>query len=267
MSKTLGLLALVAAAAAAGPVHAGAGFETLDRQSVDGVTQIQISYPGHHRAVTGYLLLPPGEDRRSAVIFNHSGEGVTEDLLWRGRELASRGYVVFAPEYRADTAAPRFRVMPGDVENVLAGDRALRNHPRVDDRSVGIIGSGHGALIALLAEAEAGPRHFRCVAQASGNQGARDRAPEIKSPVFIQHGARDRVAEMQEARFMGIELKNTGNSSVTIKEYTLGRFDLWFHREPGGFTAEEISQADWAWDDLNAFLDRFLGTGHGVNVR
>jgi dienelactone hydrolase len=264
-----GLLALTLGASLILGAGAPAGAQNLDlisQKSAGDVTQVTVSYPAPAGTMRGELFLPAGQGQNSAVLFLHSGEGVDETLIDRCRGLAEQGYVVFAPEYRRSNGS-KFDLTTGEVENVLAADDALRNHPRVNPHQVGIIGCSHGSMTAMLAVAEAdNPRRFRCVAQASGNQAAKSQADKIKIPVLIQHGAKDQTAPMQDARFLGIEIKNRGNSSVNIKEYTLAGHDLWFIQGPDHIE-EEISQSQWAWDDLDAFVGRYLASGSALSTR
>lgn len=71
------------------------------------------------------------------------------------RELVAQGYVVVAPEYRGSTGYGRGMYEAIDyggreVGDVLAArDWVVRNHPRVDNSRVGLIGWSHGGLITL----------------------------------------------------------------------------------------------------------------------
>ncbi|NNF06668.1 MAG: hypothetical protein HKN21_07905 [Candidatus Eisenbacteria bacterium] len=245
----------------------GPSFRHIDNEAMGEVTKVKVEFSTDQGARQGDLFLPPGNSPHAAVIFLHSGEGLTKTFKERCRELAEGGLVVFAPEYRTGIAGTRFEADPTEVACVLEADALLRQHPRVDKHQVGLIGSSHGSLVALLAVAEGDRRQFRCVAQASGNQGAIAKAGDIKIPVLVQHGAKDAVANMQDARFMGIEIKKTGNSSVTIKEYTLAGHDLWYLHKSNGSSEEQIAQGNWAWDDLNDFLGRYLTSGASLNAR
>jgi len=255
------LLLSIAVAAFAAEPRLTAGAVTV----TDGITETAVSYPSGTATAHARLFLPPGNDPVPAVVFcpPEAAPGAAFDA--RCRDLASEGYAVFVPPYGGNGSL--FEVGPEEVARVLAGDAALRGHPRVLANQVAIIGSGHGSLTALLAVADSEPRRFRCVVHACGNRGAQDRAAAIKIPLLVQVGRKDAVADYQQARFMAIDIRKAGNSSVTIKEYTMVGHDFWFWTDPEEFGVDRVNQAQWAWEDMTSFLDRhFDGTG-GVNVR
>jgi len=72
------------------------------------------------------------------------------------RELMAQGYIVVAPEYRGSTGYGEWFYKLIDyggreVEDCLAArDWAVKNHPRVDAKRVGILGWSHGGLITLM---------------------------------------------------------------------------------------------------------------------
>jgi dienelactone hydrolase len=255
---------LLAACLAPAPVLAdsvpSAPFTALDAKEHGSVVQVKVTYPAGTETVQGWLFLPAGQEAGPALIFCHPGFGVDDRVAGRCRDLAEAGYTVLAPEYRIQQA-PRFTVTPGEVERILAGDALLRRHTRVNPHQVGIVGSSHGSLLALLAVADTERNHFRAAVHACGDRSAQNRAADIKCPVLVQVGKRDQEVDYQEGRFMAIDLRTAGNSGVTIKEYTLAGHDFWFWTDPATFTIDEIAQGQWAWEDMLDFVGRYLTTG------
>jgi len=137
----------------------------------------------------------------------------------------------------------------------------------VNAHRVGIVGSSHGAPAALEAVAAGERYHFGCAVFASGNRWPEDRAAQIKTPLLVQVGKADREIDYQECRFTGLFIQKAGNSAVTIDEYTMAGHDFWFWTDPETFSADEISQGKWAWDDMLQFLGRYLATGPASAVR
>ena len=104
---------------------------------------------------------------RPAVIFVH-GAGYLQNAhrYWSSyyREymfhhlLASRGYVVLDPDYRASAGYGRdwrtgiYRHMGGkDLEDVVDGAKHLVSAERVDARRIGVYGGSYGGFITLMA--------------------------------------------------------------------------------------------------------------------
>jgi dipeptidyl aminopeptidase/acylaminoacyl peptidase len=266
----------------------------LDTAVVDGITQMEVAYPSDTLTVRGFLFLPPGDDVRPAVVFNHGGvSGVSADMKRRGRDLARLGYAVLAPAYRGEGGSEgAIEVAAGEVDDVLNGAALLAAHPRVDRARVAVTGSSHGALIAVLAAARE-PDRFRCVVEACGvmeingwyrylvengfdvgdslsvavyGRGPEDKpeaftrrsavrvAPSVRVPVLIQQGAVDRTVPAEQAVAFESALRAAGHTEVTRREYSLLGHAFWFWDDPEKHTAAEIAQADSAWADFTAFL-------------
>jgi dipeptidyl aminopeptidase/acylaminoacyl peptidase len=122
----------------------------------------------HARLFTPEMIGARRDSRRPAVIFVH-GAGYLQEAnrFWSAnyyREnmfnnlLASRGYVVLSPDYRASSGYGRdwrtaiYRHMGGkDLEDVVDGARFLVETERVDPRRIGVYGGSYGGLITLMA--------------------------------------------------------------------------------------------------------------------
>ncbi len=278
------------------PRPESAAFTLLESRIVDDIGQSVVAYTSGDLQVKGVLFLPPGDGRHPAVLFNHGGvSGVSNDMKRRGRDLAALGYVVLAPSYRGEDGSDGVvEVAKGEVDDVLAGASVLADHPRVDPDRMAVTGTSHGALISVLAAARE-PDRFRCVVSACGvmdvvswyeyllendfdvsdslsvaiyGSGPADKpeafrirqavrvADRITAPLLLQQGLQDRIVPPAQARLMEAAVREAGGT-VTLLEYPLLGHAFW------GWTldyhsAQEIDEADVAWSEFTAFLDRHL---------
>jgi dipeptidyl aminopeptidase/acylaminoacyl peptidase len=108
------------------------------------------------------------DPKKPAVIFVH-GAGYLQEAhkYWSSnyyREnlfnnlLASRGYVVLSPDYRASAGYGRdwrtaiYRHMGGkDLEDVVDGARFLTQTEKIDPKRIGVYGGSYGGFITLMA--------------------------------------------------------------------------------------------------------------------
>jgi len=131
------------------------GFELLDREMIDGVEQAYLSYPSGELTVTGYLFVDPysNQDVEPGLIFNHGGVGgVSEGMKERCRFLAKNGFIVFAPSYRGeDDSEGEVEVADGEIDDVIAALEILREHPGIQRDRFVMMGTSHGALVAMHA--------------------------------------------------------------------------------------------------------------------
>jgi dipeptidyl aminopeptidase/acylaminoacyl peptidase len=137
------------------PLHADDGFTILERSIVDDVEQAYVRYPSGSLSVTGWLFVHPysEQDTEPCVIFNHGGtDGVSETTREKCRWLAKQGYIVFAPSYRGeDDSEGEIEIAKGEVDDVVAAMRLLRDHPGIRTDEFVLLGTSHGALISVLA--------------------------------------------------------------------------------------------------------------------
>jgi dienelactone hydrolase len=156
-----------------------------------------VSFASGGRTIKAYLLLPPGEAKRPAVVFVHGSGGDRSELLDQAAELAARNVVtltVTAPSH-AVTKTPRTlnglldQARSLTVDDVVAVRRAidvLQTLPRVDGKRMGYVGWSSGARLgAVVAAAE--PRIKALVLVSAGADPLS--AFVANAPV----GARDRV--------------------------------------------------------------------------
>ena len=104
------------AAAGSGAALCGPSLTYQSHQTQDGITEATVSYASGGSTVQGYLYLPAGTGQCSGVLFNHDGgNGVNADVRRRARDLASLGFIVFAPAYRSGTGTQRDCVGLGET--------------------------------------------------------------------------------------------------------------------------------------------------------
>jgi len=120
------------------------------------------------RLMTPEMIGAKRDPKKPAVVFVH-GAGYLQEAhkYWSGsyyREnmfnnlLASRGYVVLDPDYRASAGYGRdwrtaiYRHMGGkDLEDVVDGAKFLVQTEKVDPKRIGVYGGSYGGFITLMA--------------------------------------------------------------------------------------------------------------------
>ena len=124
-----------------------------------------VSFESGGSRVKGYLLLPPGEGRRPAVVFVHGSGGNRADLIGQAAWLAARNVVTLTLTEPSTSSAPvpadslsgRLRqVRDVQVNDVVAVRRAvdvLRTLPQVDPERIGYVGYSAGGNTGALAAA------------------------------------------------------------------------------------------------------------------
>lgn len=265
--------------------------------TVSGLEAQEISYLSDGLRVRGFLFLPPGDGRGPGIVFNHGGvSGVSKDMLRRSADLARAGYVVLTPAYRGEGGSEgRIEVADGEVTDVLTAAQILRGHPRVDPRSIALVGSSHGALISVLG-ATRDPR-FAAVAAACGvmdvhawyrylvdngfdvsdslsvavyGRGPEDRpeaferrsavrvAGRLDAPLLLQQGLKDRIVPPDQVWRMAAALERTGKTRHRVLTYPRLGHAFWFWNDTRSHSADEIAEADRSWQDLLAFLRHHL---------
>ncbi|MEM9954127.1 MAG: dienelactone hydrolase family protein [Chloroflexota bacterium] len=107
--------------------------------------------------IQGYLAVPEGEGTFPAVLMVHEWWGINHEIIELADELASEGYVVFAPDvYRGQVASTvpgalylRINVDMERVDNdMFAVYNFLLEQPQVAD-SVGVVGFCFGGDVAF----------------------------------------------------------------------------------------------------------------------
>lgn len=234
----------------------------MGQESVVGVTRAVVRVEHAAGSIGGALFLPSSGGAHPGLLLLHDGtHGIDRALEQRARDLAALGYVVMVPEYRSGGACMgRASENATEVGDVLVAAAALVRHPQVYGEQVGVLGTSHGAFVAMLAVMQE-PKRFRCVAQASGAVDVPRTASKVRIPVLLQHGWKDDVVEIGDAMYLSAEMRRSGNATARLKEYSLLGHNLWFAHDPAAFTPDQVAQAEWAWEDLTVFLGTYMQRG------
>ncbi len=130
----------------------------------DFVVPTHVSYPSCDGAeVPALLYQPPAEALPAeglppAVIIIHGGPNWLFPYLWYPimAHMASRGWVVLAPNYRGSTGygrawqrANRFEIGRGDTMDVASGVDYLVNNGLADAKRIAVTGRSHGGYLTM----------------------------------------------------------------------------------------------------------------------
>ena len=119
----------------------------------------EISYPGMDGVpVPALLFTPKNSEPGPAVLMIHGGPDWFFEMTWYPlmAHLASRGWVVLAPNYRGSTGygrawqeASRYDFGGVDNDDVAAGARFLIQAGLADPKKIGITGRSHGGYLTM----------------------------------------------------------------------------------------------------------------------
>lgn len=148
-----------------GETHRLTGLSALQAHELPAVSIVNYaSFDG--TVISGVLWMPYNlkRDRRApAVLIAHGGPtGQTMDQFQQiGVALASRGYVVLAPNFRGSTGygqvflkANQMDLGGGDLADMVAGADFLKRTGYVDAGRIGIYGGSYGGYMTLMALAK-----------------------------------------------------------------------------------------------------------------
>jgi len=156
-----------------------------------------VSFASGGQTVQAYLLVPPGSQKRPAVVFVHGSGGDRSELLGQAAELAARNVVALTITAPSHSVKATPRTLAGllaqarslTVNDVVAVRRAvdlLETLPSVDGNRIGYVGWSAGARLgAVVAAAE--PRIKALVLVSAGAD------PLSAFVANAPAGARDRV--------------------------------------------------------------------------
>jgi dipeptidyl aminopeptidase/acylaminoacyl peptidase len=143
----------------------GGTFSQLTRSLPEKLNNLQfimpeeIVYPGMDGVPVPALLFKPQDQKPApAVILIHGGPDWFFEMTWYPlmAHMASRGWIVLAPNYRGSTGygrtwqeASRFDFGGVDNDDVAAGALFLMQNDLVDPKRVGITGRSHGGYLTM----------------------------------------------------------------------------------------------------------------------
>lgn len=81
------------------------------------------------------------------------------------------------------------------------------------------------------------------------------------APILLVQGAQDAIVPKEQARAMYHALVDAGRQQDRIRVYESGGHGFLFWDEPDKHTAEELADAEAAWNDILDFLNEHLDSG------
>ncbi|HWT43527.1 MAG TPA: S9 family peptidase [Sphingopyxis sp.] len=255
-------------------------------------TQI-IHYPSSDGTIISAVLWMPHNLKRDgtnpAVVLAHGGPtGQATDTFDRtAAALASRGYIVMAPNFRGSTGygrafrdANRMDLGGGDLADVVAGADFLVGSGYVDPKRVGITGGSYGGAMTMMAIAKTPERwaaavemfgivNWRTMWEQGAPQNRRyqegligdpaehpdvyDRASpltylhHVRAPLLVLHGENDPLVPAIEARQVVDVLRRQGSA-----------VDAHFYPGEGHGFAKRENQID-VLERTIAWFERYMG--------
>ncbi|MEV0320813.1 dienelactone hydrolase family protein [Streptomyces sp. NPDC050658] len=229
-----------------------------------------VEYRADGLTMVGHLALPPGTDRRPAVLLGPEGPGLSDVERGRADALAELGYVTLAFDlhggtYLSEPEEMLARCMPllaapdrmRDIGNAALD--VLRAEPRTNPTQIAAIGYGTGGAIALeLGRAGIDLRAIATVnALTTGQPGE---ASHIRCPVWAGVGSEDPIMPPAQREAFTAEMQSAG---VDWRLTTYGGALHAFHHPPVNQrtvpgVAHHPRHAQRAWNDVVALLAECL---------
>ncbi|MBI2267043.1 MAG: alpha/beta fold hydrolase [Armatimonadetes bacterium] len=227
-----------------------------------------------------------------AIIYCHDGvSGISRETLLFCREMADWGYVVFAPAFRGEDGSDgEVEVAKGEVQDVLSAISFVKKLPGVDPRRIALLGTSHGALIAILAASRTSEivALIECygvtnvyawwdylkthgfdtddpLSRKTYGKGPKDRpqafeirdaravAHRISCPVLILHGEKDRIVPADQAIEFHSVLVRLGKNA-TFKQYKDAGHGFLVYAPPFRSRDSDSVARKQALDDVRDFL-------------
>jgi carboxymethylenebutenolidase len=214
-----------------------------------------------------WVALPPGAEPRPGILLSHYQHGLASFTRRNAEFLASRGYVVVAPDHYHHTPnEPDLKKRKEGlidtrlIADMVAATNFLRSHPRTIATRTAIMGHCMGGRQTLLGAATV--PGFRCAIDCYGGGVMRaqgpgpsvfERLPAIRCPVAGFFGVHDTNPPPEDVRKVEAELKRLGiETDFHIYEQTGHAF-----MDPEQKRYVESSAQD-AWTRILAFLEKHL---------
>jgi dipeptidyl aminopeptidase/acylaminoacyl peptidase len=263
----------------------------------DGIEIVKIAYRSDGLKVGGLLFLARSGEPLPCVIFCHDGiSGISREHRLSSIRLAKAGYAVFSPSYRGeDGYEGEIEIAKGEVRDVLNAIKMLRKIKQVDGDRIALAGASHGALISMMAAART--NDVKAVVAAYGvmdiykwwdylkknnllgkdritrqtyGDGPGDRpqsfairnavsfVKDIKCPVLVLQGAKDKIVPPEQAQYAKEALdREKVPSDVRIYPDCLHGF-LVYAPYIDDADKNEKAQTEEAWKVMIDFLDKAL---------
>ncbi len=234
------------------------------------------------------------QQKLPCVIFCHDGiSGVTREHRLSSIRLANSGFVVFSPSYRGeDGSQGEIEIAKGEVRDVLNAMTLMEKHENVDGPRMALTGASHGALIAVLAASRTD--RVKALVSAYGvmdiykwwdylkennmigkdkytrqtyGKGPQDRpvsfairnavsfVENIKCPVLILQGEKDKIVPPQQARYLKESLdKHKIPARLELFPDALHGFLIYVPYIKDDVEEAEREQTRKAWEIMIKFL-------------
>jgi acetyl esterase/lipase/uncharacterized protein YraI len=235
----------------------------------DRVDYYRMVYASDGLRIAGFYAEPRPEGRYPAVIYNRGGNRSTGALQgYEIVPLAEAGFVVAASQYRGGPGSEGGdNFGGGDVNDVLNLIPLLRARAKADMSRLVMFGNSRGGMMTYLAlkkQAEQGRSDFRAAATASGltdlfmwaaqdpnlegfyqdiiggttvsnpnairARSATAWANKIRVPLLIQHGERDAIVSVEQAKALANALTAAGRTHKLVLQ-SYGEHGLFLYDE------------------------------------
>lgn len=180
-----------------------------------------IEYKQGDTVMEGYLAYDDAvKGKRAGILVVHDWNGIGSYVRARAQQLASLGYVAFAPDIYGKNLRPADNKEAAKIASALKNDRLLlrlrvnagldilRNHPLTDPSKLGAIGYCFGGMTVLeLARSGA---DIAGVVSFHGNLDTLGDTRPIHAKVLILHGAEDPVVPPAQVAAFEDEMRKAG---------------------------------------------------------
>lgn len=180
-----------------------------------------IEYKQGDTVMEGYLAYDDAvKGKRAGILVVHDWNGIGSYVRARVQQLASLGYVAFAPDIYGKNLRPADNKEAAKIASALKNDRLLlrlrvnagldilRNHPLTDPSKLGAIGYCFGGMTVLeLARSGA---DIAGVVSFHGNLDTLGDTRPIHAKVLILHGAEDPVVPPAQVAAFEDEMRKAG---------------------------------------------------------
>jgi dienelactone hydrolase len=180
-----------------------------------------IEYKQGDTVMEGYLAYDDSiKGKRPGVLVVHDWAGVGSYVRARAQQLASLGYVAFAPDIYGKNIRPADNKEAAKISGELKNDRLLlrlrvnagldilRNHPLTDADKLGAIGYCFGGMT-VLELARSGAK-IAGVVSFHGNLDTSGETNAMYTKVLILHGAEDPVVPPLQITAFEDEMRKAG---------------------------------------------------------
>lgn len=219
----------------------------------------RVTYPSASgRPVAGELALPPGDDRRPALVLIQEWWGLNANIRAYADRFAAAGYVTLAVDLYdgavakdADEASHRMNHLdwPAALDHVGGALAYLTAHPR-STGALGVTGFCMGGALTLAAACTL--RGIRAAVPFYGVPATFD-ATKVEAPVMLHVATRDRWVTPEVAAKLASELRAAGKS-VRLEVYEADHAFMNTARPE----VHDPACAALAWERTLAFLAEHL---------